>query len=245
MQVDLSAAFPFRQRMRLFLFLCAFVIAETLSAAEQPLTNDAARAVVETAFKSFRTEGPKGWSFVQTTSGDGHSRVERYDAFQPEFNRWTLLKENDRPPTEEELTDYKEKLSRRSRGGTAPQLTEQLDLSTLEVVTQTADRLTCRSKLKPGEKGDATAAHLRATVVIHTPTHTIESFELSADQPFSPTWFVNISEMRTTLRYSLPEGTRPSLLQESTTHLRGRAFYLKSLDADMTVTFTEYERAHR
>ena len=232
--------------MRLLFSLCLLVIAETLFAAEAPLiAREAARATLEAALKTFRTDGPKGWSFVQTTSGDGHSRVERYDGFQPEFNRWSLLKENDRPPTEAEFNDYKEKLSRRSRGGTAPQLTDQLDLNTLEITGQTSDRLTCRTKLKPGEKGDRTAAFLRATLVIHTPTHTIESFELSADQPFSPTWGVNIAEMRTTLRYSLPDGTRPSLLQETSTRLRGRAFYFKSLDADMTVTFTLYERAHR
>ncbi|MEO7598080.1 MAG: hypothetical protein ABIV50_04045 [Opitutus sp.] len=232
--------------MRLLFSLCLLALAVTVSATEEPLiTRAAARTTVEAALKTFRTEGPKGWSFIQTTSGDGHSRVERYDGFQPEFNRWTLLKENDQPPTEAELNDYKEKLSRRSRGGTAPQLTDQVDLSTLEVTGQSSDHVTCQARLKPGEKGDRTAAFLRATLVIHTPTHTIESFELSADQPFSPTWGVNITAMRTTLRYSLPDGARPSLLQQSSTQLRGRAFYFKSLDADMSVTFTDYERAHR
>ena len=83
------------------------------------------------------------------------------------------------------------------------------------------------------------------TLVLHKPTRTIESFQLGAESPFSPTWGVKIVAMKTTLTYSRPEGTRPSLLQQSSTHLRGRAFWLKSLDADMTVTFTDYERAHR
>ena len=229
--------------MRFFLLACILTV--SVAAAEPPASIASIRPALEEALKSFRTEGPKGWSFTQTTRGDGHSRKERYNAAQPEFDRWTLLQEDDRTPTTDESQGYLEKLSRRSRGGTAPQLRDQLDLTTLEVANETAERATCRTRLKPSEAGDATARFLVATLVVHKPTRTIESFELAADAPFSPTWGVKIKAMKTTLTYSLPDGTRPSLLQESITHLRGRAFLIKSLDADMVVTFTDYERAHR
>ena len=65
----------------------------------------------EAALKTFRTDAPKGWSFTQTTVGDAQSRVERYNAAQPEFNRWTLLQQNGRQPTADEFQDYAEKLS--------------------------------------------------------------------------------------------------------------------------------------
>lgn len=226
-----------------FLFIILFVCAvANVPAAETPA---AIPSVLEETLKSFRTEGPKGWSFTQTTHGDGHSRVERYDAAQPEFNRWTLLQQDGRAPTEDEAQDYREKLSRRSRGGTAPQLSDQLDLTTLQILTETSERATCRFRLKPGEAGDATAKYLVATIVLHKPSRTIESFEIAAEEAFAPTLGVKISAMKTTLIYSLPDEQRPSLLQLSSTQLRGRAFYLKSLDADMTVTFTDYERAGR
>lgn len=182
---------------------------------------------------------------MQTTVGGGESRVERYDAARPEFERWTLLRQNNRAPDASESTAYREKQSRRSRGGTAPLLTEQLDLATAEAVDEAGDRVTFRCRLKPGEPGDQTAAHLLATIVVHRPSTTVERFELAAAEPFSPAFGVSIAEMRTTIRYSLPTADRPSLLQQITTRLRGRAFLFKSLDADMTVAYSDHEKAHR
>lgn len=197
------------------------------------------------ALASFRTDGPRGWSFTQTTEAAGRSRVERYDAARPEFDRWTLLLQDGREPTPDERREYREKLSRRSRGGTAPPLASQVEVASGRIVTETEERLTCRFRLKPGEQEDLTAEFLRATVVFHKPTRTIETFELVSTGPFSPAFGVRIAAMRTVLHYSLPGADRPSLLQKTTTRLRGRAFWLKSLDADMTVTFTDYEKAGR
>ncbi|HTO03831.1 MAG TPA: hypothetical protein VL069_09030 [Opitutus sp.] len=229
--------------MRFFLFACFLNLA--VNAAEPSGGLNDVRPVLEEAIKTFRTEGPKGWSFTQTTRGDGHSRVERYDATQPEFNRWILLQQDDRTPTADELRDYREKLSRRSCGGTAPLLTDQLDLTTLVLENDSVERATLRARLKPGEAGDATGEHLVATVILHKPSRTIESFELAAVAPFSPMIGVKITAMKTVMTYSLPNETRPSLLQTSATHLRGKAYFFKSLDADMTVTFTDYESVRR
>lgn len=245
MRVDSWGPFGFSPQMRfrvllLLGFTCTFV-----TAGEIPSSIAAHRSTLESVLKTFQIEAPRGWSFTQTTEGDGHSRVERYDATQPEFNRWTLLQENGRPPTPDERQDYIEKLSRRSRGGTAPRLIEQLDLSTLEVSAEDAERTTYRMRLKPGEEGDATAKFLQASVVLHKPTHSIESFSLASIAPFSPTFGVKIETMQTTMTYSLPDPGRPALLQKSLTHLRGRAFLFKSLDADLTVTFTAYDKATR
>jgi hypothetical protein len=200
---------------------------------------------LEEALSTYRAEGPQGWSFTQKTVGDGHSRVERRNAAKPDFERWSLLEEDGRRPTAEELRDYHEKLSRRSRGGTAPRLTDQLDLATMETIADDSERATFRFRLKPGEEGDNTARFLRATLVVHKPTRTIESLELASITSFSPILGVRITEMRTILRYSLPADGRPSLLLSTQTRLRGRAFWVKSLDADLTVTFSDHEKAGR
>jgi hypothetical protein len=229
--------------MRFLVLLC---LATVMGFAAEPTHSlDAIRPMLDGALKTFRTEGPKGWSFTQTTHAEGRSRVERYDAAQPEFNRWTLLQQDDRPPTAEELQDYREKQSRRSRGGTAPQLTDQLDLATLTLVDDTPKLATFRARLKTEESGDATGKFMVATIVLHKPSSTITSFQLKSDAPFSPTLGVKIEAMETTLTYSLPDDARPSLLLSSETHLRGRAFFFKSLDADMSVTFTDYESVRR
>ncbi len=198
-----------------------------------------------TALKAFRTDSPKGWSFTQTTAGAGESQVERFDAARPEFEHWTLLRQNGRAPTADELADYREKQSRRSRGGSAPLLTDRLDLATAQVVAESGDTTTYRCRLQPGERGDTTAEFLVAKLTVHRPTHTIEQFELAATGPFSPTFGVRIGEMKTTMTYSLPTPARPSLLQNVVTRVRGRAFLFKSLDADLVATFSDYEKAHR
>jgi hypothetical protein len=47
--------------------------------------------------------------------------------------------------------------------------------------------------------------------------------------------------MRTTMAYMPPSGDTPALPMSVTTRVRGRAFLFKSLDADMTVTYSDYD----
>jgi hypothetical protein len=228
--------------MRLAVAFIFLALALPLSSA---FASDDARADLLAALKTFRTDGPRGWSFTQITESGGEKRVERFDPAQPEFTRWSLLELNGRVPTTDELHDYRQKVTRRSSATNAPHLTNQFDLSSLELVRDSADRTTWRCRLQPTEAGDATAEHLAATLIFHRPTHTIESVEIASTEPFAPTLGVKITELNTTLTYSLPDADRPSLLLQSTTRLRGRAFFFKSLDADMSVTFTDHQKAGR
>jgi hypothetical protein len=194
------------------------------------------------ALERFRSDPPRGWSFTQTTSAEGRSTVERSDAARPEFDRWSLVQKDGRAPKSDELKEYAEGRSRRSRTGTAPKIVDQFVFDSLETISDAPERVIYRCPLRPGESRDKTALALRATIVVHKPTHTIESIELANVEPFSPTFAVKIAELRTLMTYSLPSGDLPSLPQKVTTHVRGKAFMLKSLDADMTVTFSDYLR---
>ena len=218
--------------MRFFLFLCALVAS----------AHAAVPAELAAALKTFRTDAPRGWSFTQTTEAEGKSRIERYDAGKPEFDRWTLLKQDNQSPTDDEQIGYKQRLVRRPGKGSAPLLTDQLDLTNPETVSDRSDRATYRVRLKPGEAGDKTAEFMRVVLTIHKPTQTVESLEISSNGEFKPTWGVTITEMKTTMTYSLPSAETPSLPQKVTTRLRGRAFLVKSLDADMTVVYTDYAK---
>lgn len=219
--------------MRAFLLLFAGVA--TVSAAVPPL--------LETALKNFRAEGAPGWSFVQTSVAGNESLVERFDATRPDFERWSLIAKNGRPATEEEKRDHLEKQTRRSRGGTAPRITESLDLETVTLASETPEQGIYRCRLKKGEAGDQTAAFLRATLVVHKSTQSIERFALESIAPFSPAMGVKIAEMKTVMLFSVPQDDRPSLLLGVRTHLRGRAFWIKSLDQDLVVTYTEHAKA--
>lgn len=221
--------------MRLILVLC--------------LIFQAARAAVPAelaaALKAFRPDPPRGWSYTQTTSAEGKTTVERYDATQAEFERWTLRQQDGRAPTPDEAKRYREIRSRWSRSGTAPKITEQLELPTLELISDTAERATYRCRVQRGQAGDETAGFLRATLVLHKPSQTIESIELGSTGEFSPTFGVKIAAMKTRLNYSLPTAEKPVMPQAVVTHVRGRAFWFKSLDAEMTVIYSNYVRAGR
>lgn len=224
----------FCEAMRyLFVLWCAF-----LNPALAEVPRDLAAAL-----KSFHADAPKGWSFTQTTTAEGESTVERCDATRPEFDRWALIQKNGRAPTPDEISHYAEMRSRRSRGGTAPSITDQLDLNTVETVRDGPDDAAYACRLKTGEKGDDTARFLRATLVVNKATSTITSLELASIGPFSPTLAVRIEEMRTTLTYLPPTSDRPSLPRAVTTRVRGRAFWFKSLDADRVVEFSDFSPA--
>lgn len=194
--------------------------------------------------EAFQTQNPKGWSFTQTTSAEGKTLVERYDAAQPEFSRWTLVSENGRAPTEAEARAYREKFTRRSRGGTAPAIASQLELPSAELVAEDATQAVYRFKLKLEDEDDKTANFLRASVTFDKATRSITCFELASVETFAPVLGVRIRELRTAIHYHLPTADRPALLDRVTTRTRGRA-YFKSLDADMLVTYTDYAWAGR
>jgi hypothetical protein len=235
MRIDSPRGLAFLAPMR-FVFLLFAVAASACATVPPALT---------TALETFRSDPPKGWSYTQTTAATGESMVERHDANRIEFERWSLVRKNDRNPTAEELKDYGEARSRRSRTGTAPKLVDQLRLETVETVADAAERTTYRCRLRPGEARDKTAEFLRATLVLNKTTGTIESVELSSVEAFSPTLGVKIQELHTLMTYSLPAGETPSLPQRVLTRVRGTAFWFKSLDAEMTVTYSDYAKAAR
>lgn len=222
----------FHGAMRFLLMLCA-TAATLLASPPRELT---------TALENFRSDPPRGWSFTQTTTGEGKSMVERCDAAKPEFDRWSLLQQDGRAPTPAELKTYAEARSQRSRTGTAPKLTDQFVLEAVETLNDSPERVVFRCPLRPGEARDNTALFLRATITVHKATHTVESIELTNTAAFSPTFGVKINELKTTMSYSLPQSDMPTLPQTVATRVRGQAFLFKSLDAEMTVTFSDYLR---
>lgn len=217
-----------------------FLLGLGLASLVQAMPPELARAL-----EHFRADPPPGWSYTQSTTAEGRSTVERHDARQPEFARWSLQQTDGRPASAEEIAAYRERRSRRTRAQPPPQITEQLDADSVRPAGETATSATFHARLRPGEAGDRTASALRVTLVVHRPTGTLSSIELANEAPFSPTFAVRIEEMRTVLTFSPPTADRPLLPERVTTRVRGRAFLLKSLDADLTVAFSEFEAVRR
>lgn len=205
----------------------------------------AVSALLDEALHEFRPDPPRGWSYTLTTVAEGHSTVEYHDASKPEFERWSLIRKDGNVPTDEEKRKYAEMRSRRSRGGTAPKITDQLDVTSIATIGETAERVLFRAGLRPGDRTDRTAAFLRVTISVDRRTRTVDAVELASRGEFRPAIGVKIAELKTILTYTPPDGERPAFPRSVTTHVRGRAFWFKSLDADMTVTYSDYAKPMR
>ncbi len=222
--------------MRLLLRLIFIVFSCRLVAGPTP-------PELTSALDAFRAEGTKGWAFTQTTVSEDRSRIERFDPLGRDSRKWTLLQQDGRAPSSDELQTYNEHKARRSSHETPPNVKDQIAPGTCEVMDETPERGVYRFQLKPGDEDDRSAQFMRVTFTLHRPTATIEKVELASTEPFSPMIMVKIKEARTVMTYSLPDGERPTLLKDVSVRVRGRAMWVKSLDQDMTVTYSDYAYA--
>lgn len=191
--------------------------------------------------KDFRTEGPKGWSFTQASHSEDRSRVETFNPLKASHLRWSLVSENGAPPSSKTTETYRQQQTRRTSGQTAPNVKQQLILESAELREEDDERQIWYFRLRPGADDDSSAEHMGTTLTFHLPSKTIERIDLASFEAFSPVFGVNVESARTSLVYSLPTEAKPSLLKKISVSIRGRAFFFKSLDSDMTVSYSDYE----
>ena len=116
-------------------------------------------------------------------------------------------------------------------------------MDSAQLESDDGERQQWRFRLKPGDDEDSSAEHMESTITFHPATGTIERIALASFEPFSPVFGVKIELAQTIIEYSLPTEDTPSLLQNIEVSVRGRAFYFKSLDSDMTVSYSDYNYA--
>jgi hypothetical protein len=193
------------------------------------------------ALDTFKAEGTRGWSFTQTTETEKEKLVEHFDPSKQDSARWTILQKDGHAPTEKDKQEYADKLSRRGGGETAPDVVQQIDRKAATRVSDDAQKSVYSFRLKPGGKDDSSAIYMVATFTYDKATHTFEKVELSNIQAFSPMFAVKIQEAHTVIYYQLPTADRPTLLDHITLQIRGRALIIRSLDEDMTVSYSDYK----
>jgi hypothetical protein len=201
-------------------------------------------AELEAALDAFRADGPPAWSYLQTTtSSGGEALVERFDAARPSFDRWSLVRKDGREPTDEETRVYREGKTRRTAGLQPPRIQDRLDRASAERISSGEGMELWRFRMLPGGADDLAAAAMAVTVAFHEGTRTITRVEIASTAAFSPALGVRIESSRTTMEYSLPASGLPSLPQRISVRLRGRAFWFRSLDEDLEVTYSEHRPA--
>jgi hypothetical protein len=238
---------PFRRRLVLAVSALALLVALPACAPKADPAAENFGAILPSlppeltnALDHFRAEGPKGWAFTQTTSGDGKELVERYDPRRRGSARWTLLSEKGAVPTEEQQQRYRDT---RPAFDAASNLSAQFDRTRAALVSQDERSATYEFALKPASETDTAAAHMRARVTLDRPTGAIVRVELFNFRPFKPAGSLTIEEARTTLVYAPPVDGGPALPLESAMKVRGKRFWFRSFEQTVTSKFSDHENA--
>lgn len=224
--------------MRSRLVLLGFLIATVSIAASEP--HPLAVEALEN-LDSFRDED---WSFTKTTTSKDEVRVERHEARKPESERWTLVTMNGRKPTPRELETYrKEKaddLKRRKEKKDGNH--QEIDRSTIRLVSETTERATFTFHPQGDGNQSGALSDILGTLVVNKDGAWVERFELANTDEIRPIPGVKISEFNLTMifRRDLPSGE--IVLRSIESHVRGRAFLVKSLDDDRATYYSEFER---
>lgn len=199
---------------------------------------DAPPAELTAALEEFRAEGPRGWAFTQTTSGSDKTRVERYNPRLRGSARWTLISDNNVPPTEAELGKYR---ATRPSLDSAAGLSDQLDRRSVAIVARDETNTTYEFGLKPISEKDKAAPFMRARFTYDHATRVFTRVELFNVQAFKPAFSLTIHEARTTLAYLPPAENLPALPHEVIMHVRGRRFFFADFEQTVTSRYTDHE----
>jgi hypothetical protein len=208
--------------------------------APAPLTGTPLTALppaLETALANFRAEGPRGWAFTQSTQGQGKALVERFDPSTRGAARWTLLQQDGRAPTAEELQRYRDS---RPLLDSVSDLSGQLDRAQVALVSEDATSSVYEFALRPAGENDRAAAHMRARFTLDHASGAIVLAELFNFRPFKPARSLSIEEARTTLRFAPPAEGRPALPLEVKMVVRGERFWVRDFSSEVTSTFSEH-----
>lgn len=215
----------------------ALVFAFSLSARASD-----APAYVREALSHFTSDSPKGWAYTLTTTKDGQTSVERYDPAQPVGAQWTLLQRDGRAPTPEESRRYTQYKTSTTQGSTRSATFEKgdIDFSTMKLVREDAERAEFESRFREGD--DKMLAHFIVKLTVAKHPAAIERFVLSLDAPFSPVIGVKMKELLVDMTFSPATAERPSLPLSSISRFRGRLLLVKSINEDLSITYSDYVR---
>jgi hypothetical protein len=194
------------------------------------------------ALARFSSDAPRGWAYTLTTTREGETSVERYDPSRPKGGEWMLLLRDGRAPTAEEIERYlRYKASSTPPTARATFEKGDLDRGTFELVREDENTAVYRGRFRQ-DLSEPLLAHLALELKFTKHEPAVESFALRLLGPFSPALGVKMHELEVTMDFSPPTADRPALPRESRSRFRGRLFFVKSIEEDLRIRYTNFER---
>jgi len=221
--------------MRLRLALAFCLLTAVAAAADLP-------SYFGEALARFTSDAPRGWAYTLTTTRAGDTSVERYDPSHPRGGEWTLLQRNGRAATAEEIERYlRYKASSTPPTARATFEKGDLDRSTFELVREDAATAVFRGRFREDLK-EPLLAHLVLELQIAKSEPAVRSFTMRLVAPFTPALGVKMTELEVAMEFSPPNGDQPSLPRASRSRFRGRLFFIKSIEEDLQIAYSDFTR---
>jgi len=219
---------PLRFLLLLLAPVCAF-------AAELP-------AYFEQALTRFTSDAPRGWAYTLTTTREGDTSVERFDPSRPKGGEWTLLERNGRAATADEIERYlRYKTSSTPPTARATFEKGDLDRSSFTLLRDDAETAEFRGRFREDLK-EPLLAHVVLDLKISKSSPAVQSFTLRLAGPFSPALGVKMTELEVAMEFSPPVDGRPSLPRAAKSRFRGRLFFVKSIEEDVQIAYSDFVR---
>jgi len=206
--------------------------------------------LVEKAIENMEKTDIDGWSYTVTTSRSGKKTIERHDASKPDGARWQLLLKNDQTPTVDEIEEYlgakhdqAERKKRRGKDEKENEISAMVDTSSLKLLAEDSARATYSFRMKIDDEGDRKFAdQVEGTLVVDKALPHVERLEMKSLDEIKPVTGVRISEFHVLMRFDHDKATGSILPRTIETTIKGRAFLVKTLDEEISVTFADYKR---
>ena len=211
-----------------------FLVAAATNSATVP-------EIVGLAFSNMRNHTAIQCSFTRSMQDGDRSTTERFD---PNLGSWELLEIDDRAPNARELEKYSDDQKERA-DRSLPTALELDDLAVPGSFRLSADSdLNAIFEFAPAPESsedEEIIAALVGKLNVDKDLLSVAYFEVRNTQPFSPAFGVKVRNMYQKVEYRWLEEQEVFVIGEVTMKVSGRAFGMKKVSQDVTVTFDEFD----
>ena len=197
--------------------------------------------MVGLAFSNMQDHQATQCGFTRSMQDGDLSTIERFD---PGHGSWELLEIDGRAPNAKELERFSDDQEKRTNR-TLPMVLEFDDLavpgsyklledSNLEAVYEFAPAP------EAGDDKKVTDA-LVGKLVVDKDLQSVAYFEVSNTQPFSPAFGVKVRSIYQKVEFQWLDEQQVFVIGEVNVKMSGKAFGMKKISQDMTVTFGEFD----
>jgi hypothetical protein len=189
------------------------------------------------------------WSYTMTSIRGGKKTVERHDASKPQDGRWQLLLKNGESPTADEIEEYRKAKAdqgeRRKRRGRrdSTEVRGMIDPTSVSLVREDDARATYSFRMRAeDDEGRRIAEHVAGTLVVAKDVPYVERLEMRSSGEIKPMTGVRLDEFAMTLRFTHDAESGSTLPLSMTSRVKGRAFLVREIDEDISITYADYNR---